>query len=107
MGMAFLNALREDQIGKVKLGYKGLAGDCIEVVRIKRSMAPVLLCRIEGEAKDVGFRVTMTKILPDPFVLKPLNAQIKEWIKKFAHFLILQRARAVVMIHLTARSENV
>ena len=51
MGMAFLNALREDQIGKVKLGYKGLAGDCIEVVRIKCFKVPVLLYSIEGEAE--------------------------------------------------------
>jgi hypothetical protein len=88
MGMALFNALREDQIGEVKLDYEGFVDDWFEVALLKRSMAPVLLYRIEGEAKDVGFRVTMTKILLDPFVLKPVNAQIKEWIKKFAHFLI-------------------
>jgi len=88
MGIALLHALREDQIGEVKLSYVGFVDDWFEVAFLKRSMAPVLLYRIEGEAKDVGLRVTMTKILLDPFMLKPLNAQIREWIKKFAHFLI-------------------
>jgi hypothetical protein len=107
MGMALLNALREDQIGKVKLGYEGFAGDCIEVVRIKRFKAPVLLYSVEGEAEDVGFRVTITKILPDPFMLEPLREERKKWTKKFAHFLILQRVRAAMIIHTTVRSENV
>jgi len=49
---------------------------------------PPFFYSIEGEAEDVGFKVTMTKILPDPFMFEPLNAQIREWIKSFAHFLI-------------------
>jgi len=108
MGMALLNALREDQIGEVKLGYEGFAGDRIEVVRIKRSIVPLLLYGVkEVKKKDDSFRVTMTKILPDPFMLEPLGKEGRRWIKKFAHFLILQRVRAAVMIHLTARSGNV
>jgi hypothetical protein len=71
------------------LGYEGFAGDCIEVVHIKSSMISLLLYNVkEVKEGDDSFRVTMTKILPDPFMLKPLNAQIREWIKKFAHFLI-------------------
>jgi hypothetical protein len=86
-GISFLNVLGEDLIGKVKLGYEGFSGDCIEVVHIQRFKAPFFYS-IEGEAEDVGFKDTMTKILPDPFMLEPLNAQIREWIKSFAHFLI-------------------
>jgi len=71
------------------LGYEGFAGDCIKVVHIKRSMVPLLLYNVkEVKEGDDRFRVTMTKILPDPFMLKPLNEQIREWTKCFAHFLI-------------------
>jgi hypothetical protein len=73
----------------VKLGYERLAGDCIEVVHIKSSMVSLLLyCVEEVKAGDDSFSVTMTKILPDPFMLEPLNEQIRKWIKSFAHFLI-------------------
>jgi hypothetical protein len=73
----------------VKLGYEGFAGDCIEVVHIKRSMVPLLLYNVkEVKEGDDRFRVTMTRILPDSFMLEPLNEQIREWIKSFAHFLI-------------------
>jgi len=107
MGIALLHSLREDQIGEVKLSYVGFVNDWFEVALLRRSVAPVLLYRIESKAEDGGFRVTMTKILPDPFMLKPFNAQIREWIKKFAHFLILQRVRAAMIIHTTVRSGNV
>jgi hypothetical protein len=71
------------------LGYEGFAGDCIEVVHIKRSMIPLLLYNVkEVKEGDDSFRVTMTRILPDSFMLEPLNEQIREWIKSFAHFLI-------------------
>jgi hypothetical protein len=87
--MAFLNTLREDLISEVKLGCKGLAGDRIEVVHIKRSMVSLLLYGVkEVKEGDDSFRVTMTNIFPDPFMLEPLNEQIREWIKSFAHFLI-------------------
>jgi hypothetical protein len=90
------------------LGYEGFAGDCIEVVHIKRSMIPLLLYNVkEVKEGDDSFRVTMTRILPDPFMLEPLGKERKRCIKKFAHFLILRRVRAVVMIHLTVRSGNV
>jgi len=62
-GISFFKALGEDLIGKVKLGYEGFSRDCIEVVHIKRSRPPFFYS-IEGEAEDVGFKVTMTKILP-------------------------------------------
>jgi hypothetical protein len=72
MGMALLNALREDLISEAKLGYEGFAADCIEVVRIKRSMTPLLLLNVkEIKAGYDNFKVTMTKILPDPFMLEP------------------------------------
>jgi len=48
MGIALFHALREDQIGEVKLSYVGFVDDCFEVALLKRSMAPVLLYRIEG-----------------------------------------------------------
>jgi hypothetical protein len=71
------------------LGYEGFAGDCIEVVHIKRSMVSLLLYGVkEVKEGDDSFRVTMTRILPDSLMLEPLNEQIREWIKSFAHFLI-------------------
>jgi len=92
----------------VKLGYEGFAGDCIEIVHIKRSMVSLLLYGVkEVKAGYDSFRVTMTNIFPDPFMLEPLSKEGRRCIKKFAHFLILQRVRVVVMIHLTARSGNV
>jgi hypothetical protein len=71
------------------LGYEGFAGDCIEVVHIKRSMVSLILYNVkEVKEGDDSFRVTMTRILPDSFMLEPLNEQIRKWIKSFAHFLI-------------------
>jgi hypothetical protein len=71
------------------LGYEGFAGDCIEVVHIKRSMVSLILYNVkEVKEGDDSFRVTMTRILPNSFMLEPLNEQIREWIKSFAHFLI-------------------
>jgi len=76
MGMALLNTLREDQIGEVKLGYEGLAGDCIEVVHIKSSMVSLLLYYVkEVKAGDDSFRVTMPKFLLDPSMLEPLGKE--------------------------------
>jgi hypothetical protein len=89
MGMALLNALKEDQIGEVKLGYEGFAGDCIEVVHIKSSMIPLLLYNVKEVKKgDDSFRVTMAKFLPDPSMLEPLGKEGRRWIKSFAHFLM-------------------
>ena len=106
--MAFLNTYREDLISEVKLGCKGLAGDRIEVVRIKRSMVSLLLYGVkEVKEGDDSFRVTMAKFLPDPSMLEPLGKEGRRWIKSFAFSHEPWRARAVVMIHLTARSENV
>jgi hypothetical protein len=60
----------------VKLGYEGFSGDCIEIVHIKRSMVSLLLYGVkEVKEGDDSFRVTMTKILPDLFMLEPLGKE--------------------------------
>jgi hypothetical protein len=42
----------------------------------------------EVKEGDDSFRVTMTRILPDPFMLEPLGKERKRWIKKFALFFM-------------------
>jgi hypothetical protein len=68
------------------LGYEGFAGDCIEVVHIKRYMVSLILYNVkEVKEGDDSFRVTMTRILPNSFMLEPTQRTDKGMDQKVLH----------------------
>ncbi len=68
------------------MGYEGFAGDCIEVVHIKRYMVSLILYNVkEVKEGDDSFRVTMTRILPNSFMLEPTQRTDKGMDQKVLH----------------------